>query len=40
MNKKSMEERYDINQVMAHEYFKDIDWNNLSTYEESLQKCT
>ena len=34
MNKKSMEERFDINQVMAHEYFKDVDFNNLPTYED------
>jgi hypothetical protein len=39
MNKKSMEERFDINQVMAHEYFKDVDFNNLSSYEEALGKC-
>jgi hypothetical protein len=38
MNKKSMEERFDINQVMAHEYFKDVDFNNLPTYEEVLLK--
>ena len=40
MNKKSMEERFDINQVMAHEYFKDVDFNNLPSYEEVFSKCS
>ena len=38
MNKKSMEERFDIDQVMAHEYFKDVDFDNLPTYEEVLSR--
>jgi hypothetical protein len=32
MNRKKMEERFDIKQVMQHEYFKDVDFNNLPTY--------
>ena len=40
MNRKSMEERVDINEVMKHEYFKDVDFDNLPTYEEVLAKCS
>ncbi len=40
MNKKHIEQRYDINQVMAHDYFKDVDWNNLPTYGETVSKIS
>lgn len=26
MNEKEMDKRYDIGQVMKHEYFADVDW--------------
>lgn len=35
-----MEERFDINQVMAHEYFKDVDFNQLPTYQEVSNRLT
>ena len=40
MNKKSIEDRFDINQVMAHQYFKGVDFNALPTYEEVLAQYT
>ncbi|EAR99605.1 Serine/Threonine kinase domain protein (macronuclear) [Tetrahymena thermophila SB210] len=40
MMKKEMTERITIPEIKKHPYFKNIDWGNLPTYEESLQKFT
>ena len=40
MNRKKMEERVDISEVMKHEYFKDVDFDKLPIYEEVLTKCS
>ena len=40
MNEKDMDKRININEVMNHPYFKDVDFNNLPTYKEALEKET
>ena len=35
-----MSERYDINDVMEHPYFKDVDFNNLPTFQEAESSIT
>lgn len=32
MNEKDIGQRYDIGQVMEHEYFGDIDWENMPSF--------
>jgi hypothetical protein len=40
MNRKDMKERLPLKQVMEHEYFEGVDWDNLPTYEASLELLT
>ena len=33
-----MKDRFDINKVMNHKYFEDVDWDNIGTFEEWKNK--
>ena len=40
MNKKEVEDRITLEQVMAHEYFSGVDWDNLPTYAQAAAGLT
>ena len=40
MNKKEMAERITLEDVMKHEYFEGIDFDNLPTYQQALADMT
>jgi len=40
MMNKDMEKRLKIAEIKQHAYFKGIDWENLPSYEESLEQFT
>jgi hypothetical protein len=40
MNKKEMEERLSLEDVMKHEFFAGIDFNNLPTLEQAKSQMT
>ena len=34
MTHKEKDKRFNIDMVMNHKYFEDVDWDNIGTYEE------
>jgi len=34
MTKKELKERLNLDKVMNHDYFADIDWGNIGSYED------